>query len=454
VLLAAAEASPFSKVGGLADVSGALPKALARLGVDVRVVTPKHASASHVTGTHVASLTVPSFGRDETAVCEEVMVGDDVPVYLVANDTYFTRTRVYGEADDLLRYHFFARAVLELPKAIGWKPDIFHVNDWHTASVTFGLRNRAWSEAFYRDSASLLSIHNLRYRGPDEVADILCQGIYYADAVNTVSPTYAREILTPEYGEGLQDLLALRAGQGRVSGIINGIDTEAFNPALDQRLAQTFDADHLDRRIANKAALQKRGGLTDDHGIPLIGMVGRLTDQKGFDLVAKVLDPLLAAHRVQVAILGDGEDRYHSLLGDVAAQHPGQMAVFFRFDLDLAQLIYGGSDLFLMPSRFEPCGLGQMIALRYGSVPVVRETGGLADTVENITDDLDAGVGVVFRDYTPAALRQAVERGLGIYRQKDAWQRLQRRAMAVDNSWAASARAYRDLYHDIRQGDS
>jgi starch synthase len=449
VLLAAAEAAPFSKVGGLADVAGALPKALARLGVDVRLVTPRHASAANTSGHKVASFTVPSFGTEQTVAIEEAALGGAVPVYLVANGAFFDRDEVYGAPDDLLRYHFFARAVLHLPRALDWKPDIFHLNDWHTAGVAFGLRNRAWSDPFYQGSASLITVHNLRYRGPDEVADILSQGIYYADAVNTVSPTYAREILTPEYGEGVQDLLGLRASHGRLSGIINGIDVEEFNPATDPQLVQTFDADHLDRRAANKTALQRKGNLTADPAIPVIGMVGRLTDQKGFDLVAQVLDALLTSQQVQVVILGAGEAKYHDLLKDVAARHPSQMAMFFAFDLALAQLIYGGSDMFLMPSRFEPCGLGQMIALRYGSIPVVRATGGLADTVQDASDDLSTGTGFVFRDYSPAALRGTLERALRAFGQRDAWQRLQRRAMAVDNSWENSAQQYADLYRRI-----
>lgn len=449
VLLAAAEAAPFSKVGGLADVAGALPKALARRGVDVRLVTPRHPSAAQFPAQQVASFTVPSFGKDETARVEEATLGGSIPAYLIASDTFFDRKDAYGAPDDLLRYHFFARAVLQLPKTLDWKPDIFHINDWHTAGAAFGLRNRAWSDPFYQGAASLLTIHNLRYRGPDEVVDVLSQAVYYADAVNTVSPTYAREILTPEYGEGVQDLLRMRADQGRVSGIINGIDVEEFDPATDKQLAQTFDAQRLDRRVANKTALQRRGNLTEDPNIPVIGMVGRLTDQKGFDLFAQVVDSLLARQRVQVVILGAGEEKYHELLKDVAARHPSQMAMFFAFDLALAQLIYGGSDMFLMPSRFEPCGLGQLIALRYGSIPIVRATGGLADTVQNASPDLGSGTGFVFRDYSPGALRGELERAIASYGQRDAWQRMQQRAMAVDNSWENSAQQYHDLYQRI-----
>ncbi|MCX6024034.1 MAG: glycogen synthase [Chloroflexi bacterium] len=453
VLLAAAEAAPFSKVGGLADVAGALPKALAQLGVDVRVVTPHHPSAARIAGSQaLTSYAIPSFGRDQTAVVVENTLGEQVPVYLIANDAYFNRPDPYGAPDDLLRYHFFARAVLQLPKALDWRPDILHLNDWHTAGAAFGLRNRAWNDPFYQGIASLITIHNLRYRGPDDIADVLSQGVYYADAVNTVSPTYAREILTPQFGEGVQQLLGLRAEQGKLSGIINGIDADEFNPAHDPALASTFDADHLDRRAANKTALQRRGGLTEDASIPVIGMVGRLTDQKGFDLVAQVLDGLLAQGRVQIAILGAGEEKYHQLLKDVAVRHPGQMAMFFAFDLPLAQLIYGGSDMFLMPSQFEPCGLGQMIALRYGSLPLVRATGGLADTVRNATDNLSDGDGFVFWEYSATALRNTLDRALWAYGQPEAWRQLQRRAMAVDNSWASSAQQYLDLYQRLLDG--
>ncbi|MBI4499311.1 MAG: glycogen synthase [Chloroflexi bacterium] len=450
VLLAAAEVSPYAKVGGLADVAGALPKALARLGVDVRMVMPKHGSVARFDGFQpVARGGVATLDGQEDVLLEEGSL-HGVPVYMVASSRFFGRPQVYGEPDDLVRYHYFTRAVLELPKLLDWRPDIFHLNDWHTAAVAFGLRNRAWGDPFYHGMASLLTIHNLRYRGPDEVLDILCQGIYYADAVNTVSPTYAREIMTPEYGEGLHDLLRLR--QDRLSGIINGIDLDEFNPATDPQLAATFDVTTLERRVANKRALQERSGLLPDPEVPLIGMVGRLTDQKGFDLVAQVLNDLVQNRRVQVVILGAGEERYHALLRDVAQRHPQQVALHFAFDLALAQLIYGGSDLFLMPSRFEPCGLGQMIALRYGSVPVVRATGGLADTVADVGPDLSTGTGFVFRDYQPGALLATLGRALDAYRDRDAWRGLVRRGMQVDNSWDQSAARYASLYRSLLAG--
>ena len=268
VLFAAAEASPYAKVGGLADVAGSLPISLTEQGLDVRIVMPKHASAEKFDGfQEVARGKVPTMAGDEEITIEEGSLRG-VPVYLVRSARYFGRPQVYGEPDDLLRYHFFARAVLELPKLLGWRPDIFHLNDWHTAAVAFGLRNRAWSEPFYQGMASLVTIHNLRYRVPDEVLDVLSQGIYYADARSTVSPTYAREILTPEYGEGVQDLLRLR--QDRLSGIINGIDIEEFNPATDRYLPSTFDVSSLekpDREQAGIAGTQRLGsGRADPAG--------------------------------------------------------------------------------------------------------------------------------------------------------------------------------------------
>ncbi len=447
VLFAAAEVSPYAKVGGLADVAGSLPMALAQQGVDVRIVLPRHGSAAKFDGFQtVARGAITTLDGTEEAIVEEGVL-HGVPVYFMNNGRFFNRPQVYGDPDDLLRYHFFTRAVLELPKLLGWRPDVLHLNDWHTAAVAFGLRNRAWGDPFYQGMASLLTIHNLRYRGPDDVLDVLCQGIYYADAVNTVSPTYAREILTPEYGEGLQDLLRLR--QDRLSGIINGIDVEEFNPATDRYLPSNFDAATLERRVANKLALQERSGLIRDEQIPIIGMVGRLTDQKGFDLVAQVLDGMVRERRAQVVILGTGDDRYHVLLRKLAEQYPDQIAMNFAFDLGLAQLIYGGSDMFLMPSQFEPCGLGQMIALRYGSVPVVRSTGGLADTVLDASPDLSQGTGFVFKDYAPAALQATLGRALDAYRNQDAWRNLMRRGMQVDNSWEHSAGQYHRLYQDV-----
>jgi len=365
----------------------------------------------------------------------------------VESEGLFPGSRIYGEANDLERYLAFCQAALELPKQLGWRPDVFHCNDWHTAPIGFGLRNRAWGDAFYRDTASVLTIHNRRYRGPDELADFLCQGIYYADAVTTVSETYAREILTPEYGEGLHPLLWER--QDRLFGILNGLDYGEYDPARDPHLAANFDASSLDRRSANKAALQQQTGLAPNADVPLVGMVSRLTEQKGMDLTLEVMETVLREGAAQLVVLGTGDEAYHRAFRDLAQRHLGGASVTIAFDNALAQLIYGGCDLFLMPSRFEPCGLGQLIALRYGAIPVVRHTGGLADTVRDYSGPDSQGNGFVFQEYSAGALMAALLRALAVFQQADEWRRLQVRCMGLDFSWERSAQRYQDDYRRV-----
>ena len=440
ILFVSAEVVPFAKVGGLADVAGALPRALAARGHDVRVVTPRH--SAEVVGEITASIPL-SAGRQAT-VRVATSSGDDVPVHLVESEGLFPRDRVYGEANDLERYLAFCQAALELPKHIGWRPDVFHCNDWHTAPIAFGVRNRAWSDSFYRGGGCVLTIHNLRYRGPDELADFLCQGIYYADVVTTVSETYAREILTTEYGEGLHPLLQQR--RERLFGILNGLDYRAYDPARDPHLAANFDASTLERRSANKAALQERAGLAPDADAPMVGMVSRLTEQKGMDLALEAMEALLAQKAVQLVVLGTGDETYHRAFRDLARRHAGRAAVSIAFDHSLAQLIYGGCDMFLMPSRFEPCGLGQLIALRYGAIPVVRHTGGLADTVSDYTEPDSEGNGFVLHEYSAAALLTTLRRALATFQRRDEWRRLQMRCMGLDFSWDRSAERYEAVY--------
>jgi len=446
ILFISAEVGPFAKVGGLADVAAALPGALRALGHDVRVVTPRHSSES--IGEIAASIPL-SAGR-RAAARVTASAGDGVPTYFVESDGLFPGSRVYGEPNDLERYLAFSQAALELPKQLGWRPDIFHCNDWHTAPIAFGLRNRAWGDAFYREAACVLTVHNLRYRGPDELADFLCQGIYYADAVTTVSETYAREILTPEYGEGLHPLL--RERQNRLFGILNGLDYREYDPAHDPHLAANFDTATLEQRATNKAALQQRAGLTQDAEVPLVGMVSRLTEQKGMDLTLEVMETILREGAAQLVLLGTGDEAYHRAFRDLAQRHRGRVAVSIAFDPALAQLIYGGSDLFLMPSRFEPCGLGQLIALRYGAIPVVRHTGGLADTVRDYAGPASQGNGFVFHEYSTGALMAAVVRALAVFQHPDEWRLLQRRGMEMDFSWGRSARRYEDVYRQALAG--
>ena len=469
----AAEAVPFAKVGGLADVAGALPKALQRLGHDVRVVIPKYQRIQDEQfglTTIVPRLPVPMNSHHEPSCIKQgriPLAGErDIPVYLVENERYFGREGVYGYPDDGERFVFFSRAALELLPAIGWLPDVVHCHDWHTAVVPNWLKTVYRDDARYHHMATLLTIHNLAYQGvfghrvlevaglepfdflvprqqdDGQQVDLLARGLHFADAISTVSETHAREILTEEFGQGMDSLL--RGRQDRIFGILNGLDEDEFDPMVDGRVAAVFGPDSTSRRAENKLALQREANLPMNPRIPLIGMVSRLSTQKGFDLLAEILEPLLR-QPVQLAILGTGEQRFHDLLLAAQKRHPN-LAVFLTFSTRLAQKIYAGSDMFLMPSRFEPCGLGQLVAMRYGSVPIVRRTGGLADTVQDFDASADEGSGFVFDSYDPMELFAAIIRATETYKHRDLWRRLQRHNMQRDFSWPTSAARYAAVY--------
>ncbi len=469
ILIVASEVVPFAKVGGLADVAGALPKALRRLGHDVRVVLPKYQRIQDEKFGLVEllpELNVPMDSHIEVASVKRGMIAGEVPVYLIGSDEYFGREGIYGYSDDDKRFIFFSRAALEMLPALDWQPDVIHCNDWHTAIIP------NWLKTIYRDDprfnriATLFTVHNLAYQGifgnrvlevaglesfgflmsdhnhGGHMVDLLGRGLHFADAVNTVSEQYAREILTPEFGQGLEDVLQARPD--RVFGILNGLDYDEQDPRTDPHIAVKFDWSSLDARVENKLDLQREANLPLNPEIPVIGMISRLADQKGFDLLAEVLDPLLRLP-LQIVILGTGDQHYHELLSDMAKKHPN-MAIFLTFNVCLAQKIYAGSDMFLMPSRFEPCGLGQLIAMRYGSVPIVRDTGGLADTVQDFDPATGLGSGFVFERYDSMQLFATVVRAVETFKHKDVWRQLCARNMELDFSWSTSAPRYVDLY--------
>jgi len=418
------------------------------MGHEVRVITPDHGHpAAQQAGLPSVSATLNSFGSDETMEIVQASLAPDIPIHFVRNARYFGRPEVYGMPDDLLRYHFFSHAAFLAPKLLDWRPDIIHCNDWHTALIPFGLQNHAWNDAFYQGIASILTIHNLAYRGPDDLSDVLSQGIFYADAVSTVSQTYAREITTPEYGQGLERLLQLR--HDRLYGIVNGLDVELYDPATDPSLVAHYDAEHPDGKAENKRALQQVVGLATNADRPLAGAVVRLEYQKGIDLLAQVMERAVTELGMQFVVLGTGDLTLQQQLQEATARHPDAAKVVIGFNLKLAQQIYGGADLFLMPSRFEPCGLGQLIAMRYGTVPVVRRTGGLADTVQHVSDDLGSGTGFVFEHYTPEGLYWALGRAAESFHQREAWAELRRRCMVQDYSWDVSARQYGQMYREV-----
>jgi starch synthase len=472
ILIMAAEMVPFAKTGGLADVVGALPKALAAQGYDVRVALPRYGRIDPQRfgmQTALAPYPVPIDAGSADATLLQAEAPGGVPVYLVDNQHYYARDGIYMYEDDADRFIFFCRAVLEGVRRLDWHPDVIHCHDWHTAIVPNWLKTIYRDDPFFRDVACIYTIHNLAYQGifgnrvleiagvdefefiahPDlphlnDAVDFMGRGIYYADIVTTVSETYAKEILTPERGEQLDPLL--RDRQNQLFGVLNGIDTELNNPASDPHLAAHYQRGDLAGKAACKADLQREAGLPQRPDVPLIGAISRLADQKGFDLIDQIAESLLRDHDLQVVILGTGDQRYHERLHTLKIRYPERLAIFLTFKASLAQKIYAGSDCFLMPSRFEPCGLGQMIALRYGSIPIVRATGGLADTVQDFDPATGIGTGFTFEPYEALALYGAIVRALEHYRDQPTWARLIDQAMAADHSWAASARRYGDLY--------
>lgn len=446
ILFASAEVDPFAKVGGLADVASALPRRLLEMGHDVRVITPCHASslAAFNAGDAPIELTVRSPDRIRTALVATRRGTGGVPVQLVLNEEFFGRPAVYGEGDDLHRYQFFCRAVLETLRQDGWVPDILHINDWHTAPLAYAIRNLAWANPPLRGIACVFAIHNLRYRGPDELNDMICQAIHYSDLVTTVSPTYAREILTREHGEGLDALLQLRASSGALVGILNGLDYDLYNPRTDPHIVRQFELSTLELRAENREALRAELRLPAATG-PLAAMVTRLTEQKGIDLVLEALPEILAAGG-QLVVLGDGDEALAVELLRLQAQHPDSVRLAARFDDAMARQIYAGCDVFLMPSRYEPCGLGQLMAMRYGAVPIGRRTGGIADTVLDSTDHGEHATGFLFDEFTSFAFAAAFERAVVAFHRTGEWARLQVNGMSRDYSWRASASHYEDAY--------
>ncbi len=454
ILLVSSEVVPFAKTGGLADVCGSLPIALEELGVDIRVIIPKYASIKE--------------NDDETTI------GKNIKVYFVKNDAFFKRPELYGDKfgdykDNLDRFAFFSKEVLERCKREGFSPDIIHSNDWQTALVPVYLNTFYKYDAFFSRTKTLFTIHNLAYQGlfpKDEFpkmgldwalfhinyfefygkVNLMKAGIVYSDAVSTVSPTYAKEILTKEFGCGLEGVLQAR--KNVLNGILNGIDPRMWDPATDTKIYRNYTAKAIEGKYANKELLQKEMGLKIDSGIPMIGMVARLADQKGADLVAEIIDSLLNM-KVQFVLLATGENKYHILFEKISKKYKGNTSINLKFDATLAQKIYAASDLFLIPSRYEPCGLGQMISFRYGTLPVVRQTGGLKDTVIEFDPRTGKGNGFTFVEPRSKDFFAAIKKALLVYKDTEIWTRLVKRVMGMDLSWKKLAKEYIKLYSKI-----
>jgi len=481
-LFVTTEAVPFAKTGGLADVAGAVPKSLRALGEEPAIIMPCYRQVRQKFHKQLAdtgiALTVPLGADSPTAtLLRTTLPGTDVPVYFVDHPPFFDREQLYGTPagdypDNAQRFIFFAKAALAAAKALGWAPDIYHCNDWQTALVPALMKTTLANDVFYHGSRSILTIHNLAYQGlfPREAfaltglgwehfswrefefygkLNLLKGGIVTADALTTVSPRYAREIQTPEFGCGLEGVLAERAPD--LHGILNGIDYSHWDPATDPLLPANYDPDDLAGKAVCKRKLQQVSSLPP-RDAPLLGIVSRLDEQKGLDLVAAVV-PHLARLGAQFVLLGTGKRELQDLFAQLARQHPDNVGVHLTFSNELAHLVEAGADIYLMPSRYEPCGLNQLYSLKYGTVPVVRRTGGLADTIVNCTPtSLAKGTanGFSFEGYSPGALLHAIRRALRLYGVPTSWRRLMLVGMRQDWSWDRSAQQYRKLYERVR----
>ncbi len=476
ICFAASEVSPFAKTGGLADVAAALPARLRQIGHDVRVFLPLYssiASAGRDLG-HVDFIRNVEVRMDWRTYSFSArtgrLPGSDVEVYFIDCPALYDRPAIYTmDADEVQRFGLLSRAVVECCQRMAWAPDVFHCNDWHVALIPLLLRSiYEWDKLFLR-SKTLLTVHNLGYQGtfPAEAIDglglagfrhlfdqedlragrlnLLKNGLIYADRVSTVSPTYAREIQTPEYGLGLQDLL--RARSRSLVGILNGVDYDLWSPESDSFVPHHFSAKRPAGKAKNKAHLLASLGLQPADGAPLVGIVSRLTPQKGLDLCFDVLPDLLAREELRLVLLGQGEAAYEEFFERLQRSFPGKVCFHRGYHEELAHVIEAASDMLLMPSRYEPCGLNQLFSLRYGTIPVVRKTGGLADSVEPV--DGDRGTGFLFEHFTPEGLRWALDQALAAYRDPQRWKRLMQNAMAKDFSWKRQAPLYVELYEGM-----
>jgi starch synthase len=468
----ASEAVPFAKTGGLGDVAGALPLALARLGHDVTLVVPRYRGVG--AGSVVDRLPISMAGRTFDVAFAEEPLAPRARAVLVDCPELYDRPELYGVGnadypDNAARFALLARAALDFSARSGNRPHVVHAHDWQAGLAPVYLRTHYAGHAAFEGTATVFTIHNLAYQGlfpaPWMAAldlgwelfgidglefwgklSFLKAGVNFSEMITTVSPRYAKEIQTPEYGSGFDGILARRAD--RLRGILNGIDTDVWNPADDPYLPRPFGPNNLAAKQASRRALLEACGLPvtpEVLGRPVVGLVSRLVDQKGFDLLGALVD-VLPTLRATFVLLGSGEARYEAMWRDLSARHPDRIAVTIGFNDRLAHLIEAGADIFLMPSRFEPCGLNQMYSLRYGTVPVVRATGGLDDTIDSWSARTGRGTGFKFRDYTPEALRRSLEKALELFRDRKAWRALQLAGMAQDHSWDASAAEYVKTY--------
>lgn len=476
ILYAAAEALPYASTGGLADVMGALPKAVHRVmdwKADVRVVMPlypvvreKFAEVIEL----VCELNVRLAWRNQYCGIWKT-VSEGVTYYFIDNQYYFDRDKLYGCYDDGERFAFFSKCVLELMAAVNFYPDILHANDWQAALSVVYLKRKYSHLEEYRGVAALFTIHNIDYQGIFDFnilgdvfelpewdrsiveyngnINLLKGAVVCADMVSTVSQTYADEILTEYYGSGLHYILRKAKTENKLIGIVNGIDVDYYNPMTDRDIAEFYSTDNMAGKAKCKSELQRICGFTEDPDVPIIAMVSRLASHKGFDLVKCIIDEFVSNNNVQFALLGTGEAALESFFAELAARHPDKVAVKLEYNKALSKKFYAGADIFLMPSKSEPCGLSQMIASRYGTVPIVRKCGGLADTIVSYNEYDGSGNGFTFTNYNAHDMMHTIEHALSLYNEHEKWSELVRNVMKVDFSWTVSAKKYIDIYKSL-----
>jgi len=473
VLFAVSECVPFIKSGGLADVAGSLPKELKKQGTDVAVIMPKYQDIPAHLLANIKKrcyFFVPIGWRNQYCGIEELEV-DGITFYFIDNEWYFKRSGLYGYGDDGERFAFFNRAVLESLPYLADYPDIIHCHDWHTAMIPFLLNvDYKWKKE-YSNIKTVFTIHNLQFQGilPREVlgdlfnlndyyftadnlefygnVNLMKGGLIATDKITTVSPTYKNEIQTEYYGEKLNNVLKQR--ESDLYGIINGIDEETYNPETDPGITANYTVTSLEKKQENKKFIQQKFGLKEDPEVPIICMITRLTSQKGLELVRHVFHEIMEED-VQFLVLGTGDPEFENFFREMEYTYSDKCKAYIGFDENLAHQIYAGADLFLMPSKFEPCGLGQLIALRYGNIPIVRETGGLNDTVFSYNELTEEGNGFSFTNFNAHDMLFTIRRGIGFYKEdKEVWHKLMKNAMSMDNSWAQSAFKYNQLYAEL-----
>jgi len=479
ILMVSSEVVPYAKTGGLADVTGALPSAFKKLAHDVRIVMPKYKSIDFgKTKPHkvIEKTQIDIGGKKESCSIYEGEREDGVIFYWIENDNFFARKGLYGDKrgdyhDNAKRFAFFSLAAIEVIRKKLFSPDIIHINDWQTSFIPIYLKNNFANETFSKIPV-LLTIHNISYQGifkkdtlPEIALDqslftteklefydkinILKGGIVFSDYITTVSPTYASEIQTKDFGAGLDGILKTR--ENNLSGILNGIDYTLWSPETDGFIEYSFSKKALGGKLLNKSFLERKLNFEKDINKPLLGIISRLAEQKGIDIFTQIL-PELTDYDLQIVVLGKGDRVYEELLKDLAYKYPDKLKVRIGFDNELAHQIYAGCDMFLMPSRFEPCGLGQLIAFKYGTIPIVHRTGGLKDTVSQFSPDTLTGNGFVFDEFTPSSFLKAIKEALSIYKIGKKWKKLIKNCIELDFSWEISAEKYIQLYEKLVQG--